>query len=119
MPETGTLGFASAGRVGGLLLSPDGHLVLPNGGPPLGSDPELLVVQPEQLIKPGSALLVYSDGVVATTDAHGLPWDERTLAEFLRRLLHLSADELIARLQTALGVATEFERTLLVVKRLR
>lgn len=118
-PEIGELEFASAGRVNALLVQPDGHLTLSRGTPPLGSDPEILIVPQKQLILPGSALLVLSDGVLTTLDEQGRAWDDAALAEFVHRLLHLSASELTARLQQALGGARDRDRTLLVVKRLR
>lgn len=118
-PEQSELDFASAGRLNALLLGRDGHQMLARGTPPLGSDPELVLPAKKQLLLPGTTLLVLSDGVLSSVDDQGRVWNEEALVELLGRIQHLSASELIARLQTALGPARKMDRTLLVCKRLR
>jgi sigma-B regulation protein RsbU (phosphoserine phosphatase) len=111
--------FASAGRLGALLVQSQTHRLLSHCTPPLGSDPDFRVEAQRALLTPGGVLLLASDGVLAATAGNGLPWNEAALAAFVRKHLHLSAAELVSRLQTALGTAMGTDRTLLVVKRLR
>jgi serine phosphatase RsbU (regulator of sigma subunit) len=118
-PQQHSLEFAHAGRLAALLVHPDGHVVLAQGTAPLGSDLELALARPSREVPAGGIVLVASDGVLAAADEHGRPWDEDALAEFVRRHLHLSAEELVARLHTALGPMRQTDRSLLLLKRLR
>jgi GAF domain-containing protein len=118
-PHQNALEFSHAGRLGSVLVHPDGHIVLARGTGPLGSDLDLALPKQTREIAAGAALLVVSDGVLATANERGVAWNENALAEFIRRHLHLTADELLARLHSALGPVRDFERTLLLLKRLR
>jgi phosphoserine phosphatase RsbU/P len=118
-PDDHLLEIASAGRLGAVLVHREGHTALVQPSPPLGSDPDLLVTPRRQQFRPESALVLFSDGVLFATDPSQRPWDDEAVAEFVRRQLHLSAEELVARLRSALGPIAGMDRTLLIVKRLR
>jgi serine phosphatase RsbU (regulator of sigma subunit) len=117
-PETGEFEYAAAGRVSALVVHEQGHIVLASGATPLGVDPETSLTRQRHIIPAGGILVLVSDGVLASSDPSGRHWDELALAEFLQRQLHLSADELLARLRQSLGTCVT-DRTLLFAKRLR
>jgi serine phosphatase RsbU (regulator of sigma subunit) len=119
LPQEHVLEFAHAGRLGAMLVDGDGHIVLAQNTPPLGSDIELALAKSTRKIPAGAAVLVLSDGVLAAVDDRGRLWNEDALAEFVRRHLHLRAEELIARLHTALGPVQQQDRSLLLLKRMR
>jgi PAS domain S-box-containing protein len=65
-PDLGTVRFASAGHLPPLVVDPDGEARYLHGGrtPPLGVAPEAEHAEATAEIKPGSMLVLYSDGLV-------------------------------------------------------
>ncbi len=119
LPEKGQLEWSSAGRVGAVLVEREGHLMLTGELSPLGAELDVKVWQRQCEVARGGALVLFSDGVLSTSDARGALWNDAAVAEFVRWHLHLPAKELLAQLQAALGPVRERDRTLLIVKRLR
>ncbi len=118
--DTGRIRHASAGQPGVVLLRPDGWESLSRPSPPLGESPETNYRQIESHLKPGQALIVFTDGFRDAVNQHGKPLGEAGLAEPLVPRLNLSAKELVAmardRLQGHAAAAGD-DRAVLVIKR--
>ena len=119
-PAPGRVRYSTAGDPSVLLLRPDGWESLSTATPPLGEAPETTYPRHECHLRPGEALLVFTDGVRDAVDAQGRPLGESGLAEPLRAKLELSAADLVSLARDhleahALG-PDQSDRTVLVVK---
>jgi sigma-B regulation protein RsbU (phosphoserine phosphatase) len=118
---TGRICYASAGQPGMVLLRKDGWTPLSDPFPPLGEGPETSYEQFVCELRPGEALLAFTDGFRDATDAEGRPLGEAGIAEALSGHLNLSADQLVDLARQTLNahaVAPDRDdRTVLVIKR--
>ena len=120
-PATGRLRCSSAGRPSAVWLRPDGWKSLTCEAAKLGESPEAKFPQLACQLRPGEALLLWTDGShdALATVAHGR--FEARLAERLQPQLNLSADRLLAAAAAILdgdGTAQQpSDRALVVVKR--
>jgi sigma-B regulation protein RsbU (phosphoserine phosphatase) len=109
-PDSNKLFYVNAGHLPPFLVrrSPEkGRLIerLDIGGPVLGLLPGSVYEQGEVELQPGDLLVLYSDGLVETTDVHGIEFGE----ERLQRILEESAGDPIEALQQEiLESVTEF-----------
>jgi sigma-B regulation protein RsbU (phosphoserine phosphatase) len=62
-PATGTLTYVNAGHNPGLWISPQGIVLLPSGGVPVGMMPGVVHTQASIQVAPGDTILLYSDGI--------------------------------------------------------
>lgn len=117
----GRVRYAAAGQPSIVLLRPDGWKPLSRATPPLGQGPETLFRPHQRRLRPGEALLVFTDGVRDALDERGRPLGEAGLAEPLCAHLDLSAEKLAAlardRLQAHALPPQRGDGTVLVVKR--
>jgi serine phosphatase RsbU (regulator of sigma subunit) len=99
----------------------DSHESLGQPAPLLGASPESPYESFTCELRPGEALLVFTDGLRDATDGQGRSLGEAGLAEPLRAQLDLSADELVTlarRCFDAHAAAPDRDdRTVLVIKR--
>ena len=120
-PGAGKVRYAMAGDPAAVLLRPDGCRSLSAATPPLGESPETIYRQRQCQLRPGEALLVFTDGVRDAADGQGRPLGEAGLAEPLRAGLHLPATELASlardRLHAHAAAPQRHDRTVLVLKR--
>lgn len=117
-PDKQELQLASAGNMGALLVHPDGFVSLSRPASPLGGDLETRYLAHSHILPSGGVLILMSGGVQLADDGRGHVWDEAAIAELVRRLRHLSAHDLVARLQHTMQSAGR-DWTLLAVKRIR
>ena len=62
-PADGTLTYVNAGHNPGLWISPEGIVLLPSGGVPVGMMPGVVHRQASIRVAPGDTILLYSDGI--------------------------------------------------------
>lgn len=117
----GRVRYAMAGHPAVVLLRPEGWQSLSQATPPLGQSPETKYRHHRRRLRPGEALLVFSEGIRDALDEQGRPLGESGLAEPLRARLELPADKLVAlardRLEAHTTPPQRDDRAVLVVKR--
>ncbi|TDD54123.1 GAF domain-containing protein [Nonomuraea terrae] len=93
------LWWGSAGHPPPLLVPPDGPVryLWSDGGHPLGVMPELSRPDCEQIIRAGSILVLYTDGLIEDP-VHGLDEGMASLARAAAELRHLPIEEMCDRL---------------------
>lgn len=123
-PETGRLTYVNAGHNPPMLQRADGSMeTLREGGMVLGLFAEVPYAEASVEMRPGDALIVYSDGITETFDASGNEFGEERLAEVAVRCRHLGATALEGEILRDIDVfskgakATD-DRTLIVLRRL-
>ena len=84
-PRTGRLRFASAGHLGAAVLSAQGAKALVQPNLLLGMMPETRYQTLEQLLSPGEALVVFTEGVRAALEEHGLEAADPRFFESIHR----------------------------------
>jgi sigma-B regulation protein RsbU (phosphoserine phosphatase) len=101
--RSGLLRYANGGHNLPCLLAPDGSLsVLPQSeGIALGVMDSMEFEEGQLLLAPGSALLLYTDGVTEAFDTGRQAFGEERLAEVLRAGARDDAEALVARLLAA------------------
>jgi len=123
-PESGRLTYVNAGHNPPMLQRADGSLeTLKTGGMVLGLFTDVPYEEASVEMRPGDALIVYSDGITETFDAKGNEFGEEGLAEVVLRCRQLGAEALEGEILRDIDVfskgakATD-DRTLIVLRRL-
>jgi len=118
---TGRISYTTAGDLGVVVMRPGGWDSLRHPSPPLGSSPEGDYQPFGHELRPGEALVIFTDGVRDASDAEGHPLGDSGVAGALIGNLHLSADQLLAKVRHRLGerasVPADDDRTIMVIKR--
>lgn len=105
-PFTGSLDYCSAGHPPALLLRADGSMeLLSDGGPLLGVVPSPFFAQGSAQLRPGDALLAYSDGVLDSVNNEGEDFGSERLKRHFREVGTSTAD---AVLFSVLGAVQDF-----------
>ncbi|HEX5474637.1 MAG TPA: GAF domain-containing SpoIIE family protein phosphatase [Vicinamibacterales bacterium] len=123
-PGTGELRFVGAGHLDNAILRADGAIVpLTSTGAPLGLlPPGLPFGEMRDVLHPGDAIVLYSDGVTDAQDASGAEFGESRLYDLLRRAADLAPETIIDRVfravETFVGGTPQFDdMTMLVLRR--
>jgi serine phosphatase RsbU (regulator of sigma subunit) len=95
---TGRLRYANAGHPPPLVLPPTAGepLRLDVGGPVLGVVADACFEEAQVVLRPGSLLALFSDGLIEASNEAGRRFHERRLCETLRAGCHASASRLLA-----------------------
>ncbi len=101
-PDTWTVRYVNLGHVPPLVLTPDGTTeFLPGGGPPLGTPQALTYREEFTVLRPGSTLVLYTDGLVEirgeAIDA-GLERLEQTIRHTARLDVGTQVDRVLAEM---------------------
>jgi serine phosphatase RsbU (regulator of sigma subunit) len=119
--NTDRVRYGTAGRTGLILLRPDRWESLPTDFPPLGQSPESQYRQAQCRLQPGSALVIFSEGLRAALKGETDQQKESGLAESVTRRLNLPAKEIAAALRACAADDANSpqtgDRTILVLKR--
>jgi sigma-B regulation protein RsbU (phosphoserine phosphatase) len=108
--STGRLRYVNAGHPPPLVLAgpgADGIRPLTEGGTVLGGLPGADFEEGRALLKPGSLLALFSDGITEATDPTGRMFHERRLVELLERVREERAARTLVRLLEGLEHFTE------------
>ena len=118
---TGQVRYSLAGQPAIVLVRPGGWESLSSPAPPLGESPEAAYQEHRCSLKPGEALVIFTDGFRDALDKKGKSLGEAGLAEPLAAQLHLPAKDLVAvardRLEAHAVAPERDNRTVLVIKR--
>jgi phosphoserine phosphatase RsbU/P len=120
---SGRLDYCNAGHPPALLLRAAGGIEeLSDGGPLLGAFPFDSFAQSSAQLKPGDALVIYSDGILDSTDPSGEQFGPRRLEERLRQVQSQDADTLLLSLLGAVqdyagGYPIQDDMSLVVIRR--
>ena len=118
---TGRINYSTGGDLGMVVVRSTSWDSLANPSLPLGGSPEGEFETCGYELKPGEALVIFTDGVRDACDQAGCPFDDSGVASSLIGKLHLSADELVARTREKLEehspATADDDRTILVIKR--
>lgn len=123
-PESGVLTYVNAGHNPPLLVRRDGQTEkLTEGGMVLGLFEDVPFAEARVELRPGDALLIYSDGVTETFDAGGDEFGDDRVAAVAERSRHLGAAALEGEILRDLeifskGAKATDDRTLIVLRRL-
>jgi sigma-B regulation protein RsbU (phosphoserine phosphatase) len=105
-PVSGILDYCNAGHPPALLLRANGEIEeLSDGGPLLGVFRTDSYIQGRVRLDPGDALVVYSDGIVDSTNPAGEQFGHERWEEYVR---HTSAGDADALLLSLLGAVQDF-----------
>lgn len=121
-PRTQTLTYASAGHPPALIVSEDGSCrELPSSGPAIGWMGDAVFGEATVSLRPGDALLVYTDGITEAASQAGADLGAEGLGRLAAPLLREPAASLVSRLLEAVdsfasGVPPHDDRTLVVAK---
>ncbi len=94
---TGNVVYCNAGHPPGLLLRGNRLFRLRTGGPVLGPVPQARYERGFERFPPGSALLLYTDGITEARSPRGQPLGTGRLERLFRELAHLQAREIVDR----------------------
>jgi len=120
---SGRIDYCNAGHPPALLLRAGGGIEeLSDGGPLLGALPFDSFAQSSAQLKPGDALVIYSDGILDSIDPSGEQLGPRRLEELLRRVQSQDADALLLSLLGAVqdyagGYPIQDDISLVVIRR--
>jgi phosphoserine phosphatase RsbU/P len=120
---SGRLDYCNAGHPPALLLHAAGGIEeLSEGGPLLGALPFDSFAQSSAQLEPGGALVIYSDGILDSTDPSGEQFGPRRLEELLRQVQSEDADALLLSLLGAVqdyagGYPIQDDMSLVVIRR--
>ena len=123
-PESGRLTYVNAGHNPPLLVRSDGGTeTLTEGGMVLGMFEDVPYAEASVELRPGDALIIFSDGVTETFDADGNEFGDERLAAVAVRVRHLGASALEGEILRDLeifskGAKATDDRTLIVLRRL-
>jgi len=123
-PASGALRYVNAGHNAPLLVRTDGSIEpLTEGGIVLGMFDDIRYAQGQAELRPGDALVAFSDGLPETWNAEDVEFGELRLAETARRHRELDAVGIEAALLQEIesfadGAGATDDRTLIVIKRL-
>ncbi|MBS1796371.1 MAG: SpoIIE family protein phosphatase [Acidobacteria bacterium] len=122
-PETGSFKYINAGHNPPLIGRVDGSVEqLQSGGFPLGIIPMADYEVGEMTLRPGEALVIYSDGVSEAANLKGEEFGVERLSQVVSRFLTSSASGLRDKVESALSTFTQTapagdDITLVIVKR--
>lgn len=103
-----TLAYTNAGHNPPLLMNADGSAhFMERGGLPLGMFRNTRYYEYYQSIEPGQILVLYTDGVTEATNAKDEEYGRDRLLEAVRNNRHLTARELITRIQQDVNLWTD------------
>jgi phosphoserine phosphatase RsbU/P len=102
--RSGEVEIASAGHVPVLLAGCDGVKSVPATGLPLGLFEDSRYGSHKIAMKPGDALVLYTDGLSETLDSAGIQYGEKRLAEFFGKQRKLPAQALTSACLADLNV---------------
>ncbi|NUQ64506.1 MAG: SpoIIE family protein phosphatase [Pirellulales bacterium] len=118
---TGNVSYASSGRPSAILLQPHGWQSLVRPSLCLGEDPEAEFEPQAIRLRPGEALLLFTQGCRDTRDQTGHPLGEVALADFLTGRLATPSKDLVAlardRFASYTRSGAKQDRTILLLKR--
>jgi phosphoserine phosphatase RsbU/P len=120
---SGRLDYCNAGHPPALLLRAAGGIEeLSDGGPLLGAVPFDSFEQSSVQLEPGDTLVIYSDGILDSTDLSGEQFGPRRLEELLRQVHFEDADALLLSLLGAVqdyagGYPIQDDMSLVVIRR--
>jgi phosphoserine phosphatase RsbU/P len=120
---SGRLDYCNAGHPPALLLRAAGGIEeLSDGGPLLGALPFDSFAQSSAQLDPGDALVIYSDGIVDSTDPAGEQFGPRRLQELLGQVHSEDADALLLSLLGAVqdyagGYPIQDDMSLVIIRR--
>ena len=118
---TGRVRFCCAGQPAVVIVRPGSWESLSQPSPPLGDSPETDYEPGQCSLKPGEALVVFTDGFRDALDKLGRPLGEAGLAEPMMNHLDLPAQDLIALAREKLAAHAldprRDDHTVLVIKR--
>jgi len=121
--DSGRLDYCNAGHPPALLLHAAGGIEeLSDGGPLLGALPFDSFVQSSAQLEPGDVLVIYSDGILDSTDPSGEQFGSGRLQELLRQMQFQDADALLLSLLGAVqdyagGYPIQDDMSLVVIRR--
>jgi sigma-B regulation protein RsbU (phosphoserine phosphatase) len=121
-PATGSLLYANAGHVPGLVVESSGTLRwLEEGGTPVGLVPGAEYASEALTLEPGAAFVLCSDGVTEAESAAGEPLDTEGLASIVKdnreKSAHGIASAVFSELARFHGGEPNDDTTLIVIKR--
>jgi len=118
-PATGTMEYALAGEVIGLIVGRQAGESLSTQSPPLGTASETRFSLSRQELAAGEVLVVLSEGGRSVHDADGKRIGQGTIATVVRKCITLPAREIASQLRKLLdrGPDAQDDVTVLVVKR--
>jgi sigma-B regulation protein RsbU (phosphoserine phosphatase) len=120
---TGRLDYCNAGHPPALLLRADGGIEeLLDGGSLLGAFPFDTYAQGSAHLEPGDALVIYSDGILDSTDPSGEQFGPKRWEQLLRRVPAEDADTMLLSLLGAVqdyagGHPIQDDMSLVVIRR--
>ncbi|OHB66196.1 MAG: hypothetical protein A2V70_12690 [Planctomycetes bacterium RBG_13_63_9] len=118
---TGRVSYSLAGQPGVVVVGPDGWTPLTRRFPPLGESPETDYEPFGYELRPGEAMVLFTDGVRDAADSRGRPLGEAGVAEPLVGRLDLSADQMASLIRETLRARTAAgdrdDQTVLVIRR--
>jgi len=120
---SGRLDYCNAGHPPALLLHSAGGIEqLSDGGPLLGALPFDSFTQSSARLEPGDALVIYSDGILDSTDPSGEQFGPRRLEELLRQVQSQDAGALLLSVLGAVqdysgGYPIQDDMSLVVIRR--
>ena len=86
--------FCSAGPLGALIVRPGRPTAIGQGAPPLASDPDAVYSAAKHSVAVGEAVVLVSDGLRKSPNAHGEQLGEAAIAECVREQLSAGAEQL-------------------------
>jgi len=121
-PASGTLSYSNAGHNPPMLVRASGEtLRLDVGGLPIGMMPGTAYREGQVDLRPGDALVIYSDGITESVDGSGEEFGEDRLLEVVKRNVGRSASGIRDRVEEVLSrfvgtAAPVDDMTLMIVK---
>jgi len=91
----GNLVYSNAGHPPPLIVSEYNVQTLDQGGFILGPMPEVKLKRGFAFLKPGSALILYSDGLIERLNRYGVPFEIERLTKTVLEYQHLPAEDLV------------------------
>jgi serine phosphatase RsbU (regulator of sigma subunit) len=120
-PQTGAVEFSLAGNAAAILVGRDCREIITSDAPLLGADAEAEYQVANQMLLPGEALVVLSEGARSAVDEAGLHIGDVAITSTIQRHLGESAQALATRLRKLLERSgaehPADDMTVLVVKR--
>ena len=109
LESSGNFSYVNAGHPAPLLIDRHGIRELSSGGMVLGPDPAASYRLGLAHLEPGSALVLYSDGVIERGTEHGEPFGLSRLQDWLQRWIDGPAEEAVRDLYDHLAAHTPGE----------
>ncbi|GBC80650.1 Phosphoserine phosphatase RsbU [bacterium HR09] len=119
---SGVVTYCNAGHCPAVLVTTQGEVkALTSTGPPLGMFADQQYSQEQVALQPGDTLVLYSDGVTETTDAHGEEFGLERFSELLRSYRTLPLEDLWEQVEQELSTYSQSptpgdDRTLVFIR---